>query len=78
VGRFGASRGIPTKLARTLPRVLGFQLNWIRTLQRVRKFQLINIRLIPNTAPFCSLFFAALCELAMFYFVVAVSSESDD
>jgi hypothetical protein len=52
VGRFGASRGIPTKLARTLPRVPGIPTKLARTLQRVRKLQLTNIRLIPNTALF--------------------------
>jgi hypothetical protein len=46
-------RGIPTKLARTLPNVPeGFQFNWVGRFSASRGLQLINILHIPNTSLF--------------------------
>jgi len=66
VGHFGASRGFQLNWVGHFGASRGFQSKLGRTLQRVRRLQLINIRLIPNTALFCSFFLLGCVMCAAF------------
>ena len=62
MGRFGASRGFQLNWLGHFHASRDSNLNWVGRFGASRRLQLINIRLIPNSARYCS-FLVVLCDV---------------